>query len=241
MLPVFDDVACASLPPDALPLLAPLRCEPGLHVAHEANRLWLRFEAGSERVLRAVLPLRGVELFAFRDGTWRRFGQSLPAFDFPRHPRFEPLFQALVPAPVLPIAPGAAPVMPFRLSLVPDDRPRPTTAVLCSLTAIASWAGGVSRYRLERLHAIMRQRQVLIFGDKLPLVADGVRLWGKLVLVPLGWRPEPDLPEGDLREAAGVAAEEVLLLQHDRIEALPRTALARLSRASLRLAVERVS
>src|SRR4051812_42015610 len=106
MLRVFDDVACASMPVSALPLLGPLRGEPGVQVAQVAGRLWVRFDVGREAVLRVLLPLAGTELFVFRDGAWRRFGRSLPAFDFPQRAHFEPLSHVLFPAPVVPIPAG---------------------------------------------------------------------------------------------------------------------------------------
>jgi hypothetical protein len=230
----FDDICSAALPPEALPLLAPLRCEPGLQIATDAGRIWLRFEPGSERVLRGILPLCAVELFAFRDGTWRRFGQSLPAFDFPRSARFEPLYQVLFPAAVLPVPPSTAAIALVRVRVTPDDRSRPTAAMLCPLPALSAWADRVPCTRLERLHGVVRAGRILVIGQGLPLLDGATRYWGKLVLVPLGHRPEPDLPESALREAARVEAEELLMLGVDGAAAIPRTALRQLSRAGLR-------
>src|SRR5579859_6414796 len=230
----FDDVCSAALRPAALPLLAPLRTEPGLQIATQAGRLWLRFETGFERVLRGILPLRGVELFTRRDGAWHRFEQSLPAFDYPAGATFEPLYQVLFPAPVLPVPPGAAPLRPVRLMLTADDRARPTTAMLCPIAALLAWADGVPNTRLQRLHGVLRHGQMLVLGQALPLLPGATRYWGKLVLVPLGYRPEPDLPESALREAAGVETEELLMLRPDGADAVPRAALAPLSRAALR-------
>jgi hypothetical protein len=230
----FDDVCAAALPADALASLAGLRCEPGLQVATADGRLWLRFESGSERVLRGIMPLHGVELFTFRDGAWRRFGQSLPAFDFSQSARFESLYQVLFPTAVVPVPGGTAPIRPVRLKLTADDRPRPTTAMLCSLPALAAWADTVPSTRLGRLHGVVRGEQILVLGQMLPLLASATRYWGKLVLLPLGCRPEPDLSESALREAAGVEAEELLLLGPERADAVPRAALAPLSRAALR-------
>jgi hypothetical protein len=234
---LFNDVGCASLPQSALARLAPLRCEPGVQVAVNAGRLWVRFEPGSERVLRGVLPLAGVELFAFRDGAWRRYGQSLPAFDFPQDLQLAPLYQTLFPAPVLPVPPGVAPLIPIRLVLKPDDRPRPTTAMYCSLTALRAWADTVAATQLERCHGVIRDEHVLVVGAGLPVLQRSERFWGKWVLAPLGFCAEPELPEAALREAAGVLAEELLLLRHDRVEAVPRVAFSPLSRAALRLAI----
>jgi hypothetical protein len=233
---LFDEVGCASLPTDALALLAPLRCEPGVQVAHDAGRLWVRFDAANERVLHKVLSLSGIELFAFRGGAWRRFGQSMPAFDFPENPQFDPLFQVVFPAPVLPVPPDKMPLTPVRLALTPDDRPRPTTAMICPLAALFAWVDTVPSARLERMHGVLCGRQVLVIGPDLPVLQCGERFWGKLVLTPLGHSPTPALPEADMRAAAGVATDELLLLRHDRAEALPRTTLSPISRAALRLA-----
>jgi hypothetical protein len=233
----FDDIACASIPAGSMAQLAGLRCEPGVEVALETGRLWVRFEAGSERVVRGLLPLTGVELFAFRDGVWRRLGESLPAFDFPKAPRFKPLHQVLFPAPMLPLPAGAAPIDRMQLTLtVSGNRSRPTTAMLSRLPALAAWADTVPAAALERLSGLMPDGQVLVIGDRLPALEGSERFWGRLVLAPLGLRPEPDLPEAALREAAGVDTDELLLLRHQRAEAVPRAAFAPLSRAALRLA-----
>jgi hypothetical protein len=231
----FAEVGFAALPAEALALLAPLRCEPGLEVATNAGRLWLRFETGSERVLRCILPLPGVELFAFRAGAWRRFGQSLPAFDFPQRAHFEPLYQVLVPAPIVPLPPGATAIRSLRLTLAADDRPRPTTAMLCPRAALMAWADAVPSTRLERLHGMTSGEQVLVIGKGLPALAGATRYWGKLVLTPLGYRAAPNLPESALREAAGVEEEELLVLSLEHADAVPRAALGPLSRAALRL------
>jgi hypothetical protein len=238
MFALFDSVTCASLPVDALPLLAPLRCDPGVSVALHSGRLWVRFDAGTDRVLRTLLPLSHIDLFVAREGVWHRYGQSLPAFDFPHDAHFQALHQAIFPAPVQPAPAGVAPVTPLRLTLRRDDRSRPTTAMLCPLAALQEWADTVSTPRLDRLHGVTRGTEILVIGANLPALTDGERFWGRLMLVPLGFCPHPDLPEADLREAAGVAVEELLVLRHECAMAVPRTALGRLSRAALRLAGE---
>jgi hypothetical protein len=238
MTPQFADIACASLPPDALPLLANLRCEPGLQVAVQAGRLWLRFDAGSAQVLRTILPLFGLELFAHRDSTWHRFGQSLPAFDVPNNLAYRPLAHVLFPAAVQPLPAGEVPLIPMPLTLTPDERPRPTTAMRCTLKALLAWANRVPSTRLGRMVGVTQPEQILVIGDALPILDGAERFWGKLVLMPLGFVPVPALPEAALRDAAGVRPDELLLIGRDAVEALPRTLLAPLSRAGLRLAQE---
>jgi hypothetical protein len=179
-----------------------------------------------------------VQLYACREGTWHRFGQSLPAFEVPQQLRFEPLYQVLFPAAVLPLPTGTTPIAPMRLSLQRDPVQRPTTAMICPLSALLAWVDTVPSARLERLHGVVRGGRILIVGDHLPLVDSSERFWGRLVLVPLGSRPDPDLPEAALREAAAAVAEELLVVRPTGVEAVPREAFGPLSRAALRLAVE---
>jgi hypothetical protein len=234
----FDEVAAASLPADALPLLAGLRGERALRVAMDCGALWLRFEVGNERVVRMIVPLHGARLFNCSDGVWRRFGESLPAFDFPQHLHFQPLYQVVFPAAVSTVPPDGTPMLPARLTLQPCMEARPTTAMICRLAALARWADTMPALRLERMRGVVRDGLILVVGDELPLVDTAERFWGRLVLVPLGWCSDPPLPEDALREAAGVPADELLVLRSDRAEAVPLAALTPLSRAALRLAVE---
>ena len=54
MLAQFADVCYASLPPDALAALADVRAVPGVMVLRQAERVWVRWEAGDERILVAL-------------------------------------------------------------------------------------------------------------------------------------------------------------------------------------------
>ena len=90
----LDDVCCASLPVEALPALADVRCLAGLEVVSLNGRAWLRWSPGSNQVLSCVLPVPGVVLYAWRDGVWFRAGARLPAFDVPAFTGCQPLSQA---------------------------------------------------------------------------------------------------------------------------------------------------
>jgi hypothetical protein len=72
----------------------------------------------------------------------------------------------------------------------------------------------------------------------LPPLATGERFWGESVLVPLGQRPEPDLPPLVLREALGIGSDELLLLTATAAEVIPLEVVQPLQRASLRLMLE---
>ncbi len=235
----LDDVSCARLPAAALAALAPLRCEPGLEVARDGEDLWLRWDTASERVLRAVLPLVGSELFAARGGLWFRPGRALPSFEVPQALEYRPLYQVLFPAPVEPAALAHLAVTPVRLTLRADDRARATSALLCPLPPLLAWADTIPAGRLATLRGLRLYEQVLVVGERLPPIT-GERFWGENVLVPLGYRPEPELPESALRQAAGLLDGEVLLLRQGAAEVFARSLLAPLSRPVLRLAGEEV-
>jgi hypothetical protein len=235
MRPDLDDVCCARLPAPALAALARLRCEPDLRAARAADHVWLRWDAGNERVLRAVLPLPGVALFAHREGRWYPFGRALPVFDLPA-PDYRPLAHVLFPAPLQAVPPPRDAAPPVTLTVRPDARPRPARAALCPLAALLAWADTVPAPQLAELEGLFFLDQILVLGDRLPLFPDGTRYWGRDVLVPLGYAPDPDLPESALRAAAGVTDDEILLMGTDHAEAVPRELLRPLSRAGLRLA-----
>jgi hypothetical protein len=74
-----------------------------------------------------------------------------------------------------------------------------------------------------------------MLGSRLPSIPGSVRYWGEDVLVPLGYRPDPDLASKTLRAAAGAADDELLLLDEAGAELVPREAFLALTRASVRL------
>jgi hypothetical protein len=237
MSPLLEHIACARLPRAALPLLAGLRTEPGVQVALTEDYAWLRWEAGNEGVLQTVMPIHGTLLFCFQDGHWRRFGEALPAFDFPMQLDYQPLAHVLFPAPILPIpAPSLRPA-PVLLTLRRDDRPRCATALLCSLSALSEWSDTASSARLAALDVVALGDQVLVLGTNLPLLDASIRFWGKDILIPLGHVPEPELPESTLKEAIGLQEDEVMLWRPEHPEIIPRRELTALARAALRHAV----
>ena len=77
----------------------------------------------------------------------------------------------------------------------------------------------------------------MLIGDRLPAVPGAVRFWGTDLLVPVGHRPDPDLPPAILRDAVGAGSDELVLLDEDGADVIPRAAFAPLTRAGLRLAL----
>jgi hypothetical protein len=233
----LDEVCCASVPLPALAALAGLRCLPGLRAALDAHRAWVLWEAGNEEVLRAVLPLAGAELYLRREGLWYRLGSRLPSFNLPVDAGTVPLHQALVPEPVCPTPPPEARPCPREVRLVRDNRPRPATGLECTLVALARWADRATAAELGAVEAARAGGRALVLGSTLPALAGATRLWGGQVLIPLGYRPEPALPEGALREALGIGDDEIAVLSAGGTDVVPRAAFRPLTRAGVRLAV----
>ena len=232
----LDETCAARLPAALLPALAPLRCEPGLHAARAGDTLWLRWDAGNDAVAQSVLPLPGAELFVRRDDRWYRLGRALPAFDVPADLDYRPLAHVLFPAPLTATPAPILDLRPERLTLRRDPSPRPTAAVRAALTAVQRWADTVPTMRLAELRGVVRAGEIFLLGPRLPALADGVRFWGRDILFPLGYAPEPELPESALKQVFAAPDDSLLVVEEDRIEAVSRRMLAPLTRAGLRLA-----
>jgi hypothetical protein len=122
------------------------------------------------------------------------------------------------------------------LGLVRGDRPRPATALRCAPDVLARWADTATTARIERLSGAWDGSRILVRGRALPEVPSGERFWGNRLLIPLGFRPGPDLPERALLKALHAGDEELFLLEADGCEVVPLAAFQPLTRAALRLA-----
>jgi MoxR-vWA-beta-propeller ternary system domain bpX2 len=235
---IFDhNVCCTKLPISGLAALAPLRCAANVTVRIDGKWAWLHWQAANDDVLNHVLPVPGVTLYERRDEEWYRYGSHLPAADVPDSADGRPLRDVLIPGPLQTVKPRGDRMEPVILRLVADHRPRSTTALGCGLGDVLKWADTVSSTRLESIRAAHCSSQVMLLGTRLPLIPGCKRFWGSRVLVPLGFRLEPDLPESAIVEALGIANDELLLMDSDGGEVISTEALQPLSRTGIRLAV----
>src|SRR5437763_776831 len=90
MISPFEDVTCACLPREALPILAGLRARSDLAVAFDADRAWVRWEPDDGEVLRRIFPVAGVALYERRQQYWYQWSRALPDFDFPTRLSYQP-------------------------------------------------------------------------------------------------------------------------------------------------------
>jgi hypothetical protein len=250
----WQDVGCASIPVRDLPILADLRGRPGIRVSIVGERAWVCWasesESGRRLLIERLLPLPRVELFARRDGRWHRPGEHLPAFGVPIGDGSggDPLERVLLPRAMSAAPPADIPPTPIPLRLVRDrdHRPRPSVAASCRLDRLAEWAERETTARIAALTAAWLPKpdggpgdaEVLVLGpaERLPLTRPGVRYWGGDLLIPVGFRAEPALPEAALRQIAGAGPGELVVLDDRGLELIPREAFRPLSRAAIRMA-----
>jgi hypothetical protein len=231
----MEQVCRARLPISALALLAEVRCTAGVTVRLDGEQVWIDWPHGNDEILRQVLAAPQVELFEERDGAWFRNGRHLPTPITPPAAEGKPLQQVLFPASIDSRPSGESGAAPIRLHLVPDECPRPTTAFRCHLGALAQWADHATTLELWALQAVRWRFEVLVRGTNLPAIEESERFWGDRVLVPLGARPDPLLPESALCTALGVTDDEIALLFPDGIDVIPLKFFQPLTRAALRI------
>jgi hypothetical protein len=232
----FADVERAAIPTAAMARLAPLRDRSGLEIALSGKHLWLRWHESDDSISQAVFAIPGARLFTSKDGQWHEPDRSLPTFDMPESLSFRPIAAVIAPASLASIASADFAPLAMPLELVADATYRPTLALVCPLGDFASWARSVPPSGLRKLRAARCDGRLFVLGKSLPWIDGGERFWGRSVLVPIGYRPRPDLGEESLRTLVGVADSDVLVVRPDGIELVPQDAIAPLSHASLRLA-----
>ncbi len=218
-------------------------------------------------VARTLMAARDAELFVERGGTWYRLGAHLPAFEVPFRDGADgaPLDAVVIPSPVTALRPGRPiDVGPVPINLVRDEseQPRPTAALGCSLDALAQWVESAPSLLLAPLACVWREvspghdgsghrdappiaAMTLVLGApgaRLPVLSASTRYWGGgtgLLMVPLGYRIEPNLPEETIRGVLGAGPDDLVFLAENRVELVPRRSFRPLTRAGVRLAVAR--
>ena len=237
MYGVLANASLARVPAGALPLLGRLRAYASVEVCGQAGHVWVRWNEGGYEVLQTLLPVEDAEFFERADNAgqalWRRCGHSLPAFEVPDH-GFHPLAGVLVPGPQQTFTDIEETTPRVVLALKRSGQARPATALMCTRTSLAQWAEMAASRDITVLKAATSENSVLLTGQPLPAI-EGERYWGERLLCPLGWAPDPALPESALLEAAGVADGEIALLRGNELEIIPRDQLVPLTRASARL------
>lgn len=238
MSPDLENVRVLRLPAEALVHFADLRTRQDLRVLIDNEFAWLRFESASQAIVERALAIPNAELFARREERWHRLGRQLPVENIPLQQITQPLHRVLSPAAFTPVPPASRAFHKQPIRLVHSDTPRETTALLCRQPELAAWADSVSGARLAHFLAAHCDGDILLRGKHLPWFPQSRRLWGSRSLLPLGRRPQPNVPERVLCELYGIGADEILMLLDESAEIIPRSAFAPLTRAGIRRVVD---
>jgi hypothetical protein len=236
-----SDLRCVCVSAQALTHLAALRTHPDVRVLLQEERAWVYWPAQENDLLQHMLSLPGALLFSHREGLWYRLDQHLPVFEVPDDREARPLIHLLSPARVEPASPDPVRPTPLLLRLLPDEIPRPARALECSLETLVHWADSATTQQLQRLQGawytgVDGEKRALLLGEQLPALPEERRYWGQAVLLPLGFRPEPDLGEAALREILALPPDSLALVHEEGHEILPRPRQP-LTRACVRLAM----
>ncbi len=157
------------------------------------------------------------------------------------------LERTIFPEPVQATRPRGRLHDPIRIRLVRNATmpPRPASALRCTPRTLAAWAEHATSAALGAVTGAWIRPEapdgpdglVLLTGParSLPPLEEGVRFWGTELLLPLGFRAEPDLPHSAIRRAAGATSDDLAVLDDEGIEVIPRAIFKPLSRAAVRL------
>jgi MoxR-vWA-beta-propeller ternary system domain bpX2 len=250
----LKDICSATIRVEDLPLLAELRDRSEIRVSIAGDRAWIwwkpEMEAMQEILIKWLLPLPGVELFSERGGRWYRWGEHLPAFGVavPDDRRGVALERIVLPKPVSAQRPESLQVDRVRIGVVRDERcqSRPATALYCRLSALHAWAEQSTSAAFAGLRAAWTggpagergEAEVLVLGQQgsLPTPQSGERFWGTDVLIPLGFRADPDLAEPALKSAVGAGPNDLVVLRPEGFDVIARAIFRPLCRAGVRIA-----
>lgn len=233
----WNAVSAASLPIAGLGALAPLRNRADVRVTFAGERAWICWPEGRADVVPILRPVTGAMFFVRRGTEWFRFGSRLPTSACPPDDEGQLVANLLFPSRVEPLHSDAKSLPPVMLGIIRGGEPKTASALGCSLANLAGWADRATVGELASVRAARSEDRAVLLGTRLPSIPTAIRFWGESVLVPLGHRPEPDLPPEALREAVGASREEIVLLHADRVEIIPRAAFEPLTRAGVRLAL----
>jgi hypothetical protein len=136
----------------------------------------------------------------------------------------------------MPVPPPTSIVGRLAVTLVRGGSPQPVTALACRVADLESWADTATTREIAGVSAALCGDRALLRG-KVPTIPGATRFWGDTVLIPAGFRCDPDVSAATLRAAAGATDGELLVLTESATEILPLSAFAPLTRAGVRLAI----
>jgi hypothetical protein len=239
MFATLANVRAARFPIAGLAALAPVRSQGAIRVIEFADEAWVFWDRDEATILQLLIGIPGVEFYVKGRAGWMRIESKLPRFDVPPLDAANDLQLTILPDAAEPTRVSESTFQRIAVSLVRCEKQRPTTALCCEVSALRDWADTALTSEITRVRAIRSGNRAWLLGNDLPALPAAERFWGKRLLAPLGYRPEPDWPEPILLEVAGIEKKELLVMHLDRAETLPMEAFQPLTRAAIRLALNR--
>jgi len=199
---------------DAL-TLAPLRLTPSIEVAESQDDIWLRGNAGDEKLSRALQTLPAFGRFErLADGRLRSVesripGQSLPALQWIPIAQW---LQVILPSSALP-GHGLERV---GLSLVRSAEERPANVLRANFESWRQFALQASEIRLRPLRfALSDSGLVLIWGAPLPPISGRRFVEQEGIAVPAGFFWQPAVCPGVLRQVFQMGEDSLVIWEED--------------------------
>jgi hypothetical protein len=235
----WREVSAARIPAVHLDALAAIRDKSDIHVHLQKEVAWVRWSDDRGDPVRYLLPVPGVEFFTIQSGVWFRFNSLLPASETPPVDGSLPLATVLLPRAFVPLQPEAIDWERAPLSIVRCSEPKPTSALVCTIHDLQRWADTATTAEISKVKGARSNGNAILLGMQLPSIHTACRYWGEDVFVPIGFRPEPNLPPAALRIAVEAETDEFLFLNDEGATVVPRKIFEPLSRAGIRLALGR--
>lgn len=231
-------LSAAHIPINGMPMLGAVRHQPDVTVQLDGVGAWVRWPAGRLDVVRCLIPITGAVFYRRTGNDWYRFRSRLPASEGPPEADGIPVASVLFPDRIDPLPPPASKLPTVTLTIVRGGAIRPATALLASILELGTLIDTATTRELGAMQGAIDGDRVILLGRNLPPVRNAVRFWGDDLLVPLGFRVEPFLPDEIIRAVAGAGNDDRIVFHESGLEIVPRSAFQPLTRPMLRLALE---
>lgn len=221
--------------------LASIRLLVGVEVTCQEPLLWLRGGELDGPVSLALRKISGLDRYDLtEDGQCIQPGHLIPARPLPQG-SWVALSKFLAPeVPVASLAGDAS--SPVSLQVVPSNLPRQPGALLASLADWLEYACIAPEVRLRALtFAVSSRREALILGCPLPPVRGTAMVVESGLIVPCGYRWQPELDAEAVWKAFPVETGDMVLLRPDvPFEVIAKDQFVAATRSAVRLTAKEV-
>lgn len=215
--------------------LGPLRRITGLRILVEDSFVWLRGESSDSNISRRIRMIPDVECFSILpSGQLTRAGTTVPCARLPQG-----TWQSLqgwlkLELPTAGFAPPVANKVTLRL--VRSASPTSANVLMTQWLTWCEYATLAPQIRLNRwAFALCDDQRVLIRGTPLPPIPGRRYAESEGIIVPNGWRFEPDVAARVAARVLKLDQSQMALFSEDgSFERVPRSAFVQATRSAVR-------